>query len=104
MTFGKKLKQIRLERGLSQDEFANILGTSKQVISRYETEQRTPKITVAQDYAKRLGLPFNYLIDDHSVIDDYLELNNHSSKFHELTYNLTEKLVRSAIWEEPVIK
>lgn len=64
MTFGKKLKQIRLERGLSQDEFANILGTSKQVISRYETEQRTPKITVAQDYAKRLGLPFNYLIDD----------------------------------------
>ena len=64
MTFGKKLKQIRLERGLSQDEFANMLGTSKQVISRYETEQRTPKLTVAQDYAKKLGLPLNYLIDD----------------------------------------
>ena len=71
MTFGKKLKQIRLERGLSQDEFANILGTSKQVISRYETEQRTPKITVAQDYAKRLGLPFNYLIDDsYDTVED----------------------------------
>ena len=53
---------------------------------------------------ERLDEIFNYLIDDHSVIDDYLELNNHSSKFHELTYNLTEKLVRSAIWEEPVIK
>lgn len=64
MTFGKKLKQIRIERGLSQDEFANILGTSKQVISRYETEQRTPKLTVAQDYAKKLGLPLNFLIDD----------------------------------------
>jgi repressor LexA len=43
MTFGSKLKQIRLSMGLSQEEFAAKLNTTKQVISRYETEQRTPK-------------------------------------------------------------
>lgn len=67
-TFGDKLKALRLERGMSQDQLAEILGTSKQVISRYETNQRTPKITVAQQYADRLGISVNYLIDNNMEI------------------------------------
>ena len=47
--FGTKLKKIRIEKNMSQDEMATFLGTSKQVISRYETNQRTPKITTAQE-------------------------------------------------------
>lgn len=62
--FGDKLKQLRLERNMSQEELAGLLGTSKQVISRYETNQRTPKITIAQKYAIQLGIPLNYLIND----------------------------------------
>lgn len=66
MTFGEKLKRIREEKGMSQDELGALLGTSKQVISRYETGQRTPKITTAKEYASILGIPLNYLIDDSS--------------------------------------
>lgn len=66
--FGDKLKCIRLERKLSQEDLATILNTSKQVISRYETNQRTPKITIAKEYADKLNVPLNYLIDD-SVSD-----------------------------------
>ena len=54
--FSKRLKQIRESRNMSQDEFANLLGTSKQVISRYETAQRTPKITTVYEYAEKLGV------------------------------------------------
>lgn len=50
--------------GLSQEEFAKKLNTTKQVISRYETEQRTPKITIAQEYANILGVPLQNLIDN----------------------------------------
>lgn len=67
MTFGEKLKAIRDRRSLSQDELANLLGTSKQVISRYETGQRTPKITTAAEYAKILGISLSALIDDANV-------------------------------------
>lgn len=62
--FGDKLKKLRLERELSQQQLADLLGTSKQVISRYETNQRTPKITIAQEYADKLNVPLNYLIDE----------------------------------------
>ena len=42
MTFGERLKQIRMDRNMSQEELATILETSKQVISRYENNQRSP--------------------------------------------------------------
>lgn len=64
MLFGDKLKKIRLDNDWSQEELAKILGTSKQVISRYETNQRTPKITVVAEYAALLHIPLLYLLDD----------------------------------------
>ena len=57
MEFGDVLRQIRRERNLSQDELAAILGTTKQVISRYETRQRVPRLSVVAEYARKLGLP-----------------------------------------------
>lgn len=61
MEFGDMLKAIRKERGLTQDELASILGTTKQVISRYETKQRVPRLSVVEDYAAKLGVPLSLL-------------------------------------------
>ncbi|MBR3796494.1 MAG: helix-turn-helix domain-containing protein [Clostridia bacterium] len=61
MDFGDILKRLRIERGLSQDEMAALLGTTKQVISRYETKQRVPRISVVERFAERLGVPFSFL-------------------------------------------
>lgn len=63
-TFGVKLREIRTMRGLSQDELAALLGTTKQVISRYENEQRTPKLDTVQEYAEKLNVPLLYLVDN----------------------------------------
>lgn len=60
--FGDRLRRIRLEREMSQEEFADLLGTTKQVISRYETNQRTPKITTANEYAEKLGMSIGSLL------------------------------------------
>lgn len=64
LEFGDKLKIIRTERHMSQEDMAKLLNTSKQVISRYETKQRTPKIAVVTTYAEKLGVPLEYLIDN----------------------------------------
>ncbi len=64
MTFGERLKQIRMDRNMSQEELATILETSKQVISRYENNQRSPKISIVEEYSKKLGVDINYLLGD----------------------------------------
>jgi len=63
-TFGKRLRQIRKERGMTQDEFAKILGTSKQILSRYEREDRSPRIEVVRKYAEKLSVSADYLLGD----------------------------------------
>ena len=62
--FGSRLRQIRKEMGLTQDEFAKLLGTSKQILSRYEREDRSPRIEVVRKYAEALKVSADYLLGD----------------------------------------
>lgn len=82
-TFGDRLKEIRLARHMSQEEFAELLGTSKQVISRYETNQRTPKITIANEYAEKLNVPLNTLLGDDAPAKERQDIT-----FDDFTYAL----------------
>ena len=59
--FAATIKRIRTERGMSQEEFATFLDTSKQNISRYENGEVSPKITTAAKIAKRLGISLSQL-------------------------------------------
>ena len=67
LNLGDILKQLRQAKGMSQEEFASLLGTTKQVVSRYENGQRTPKITVAQKYAEVLGISLNELLGENVI-------------------------------------
>ena len=58
--FAVNLKRIRLEKKMSQEEFANFLGTSKQNISRYELGEVSPKISTAAKMAEKLGYHFSH--------------------------------------------
>ena len=67
-TFGENLKRIRKERRMTQEEMAEKLHTSKQVISRYENGQRIPRADVAARYAETLNVPLSSLISERTVI------------------------------------
>ena len=64
MKFCEKLKLLREERNMTLEEFAKLLGTSKQVISRYERDENTPKITTVVNYANILNVSLEYLTND----------------------------------------
>ena len=65
--FGENMKTIREKRGMTLEEMAAYLGTTKQALSRYERGERTPKITLAAKYAKLLNIELGDLIgyEDH---------------------------------------
>ena len=76
MAFGDTLKRIRMERGLSQDKLAALLGTTKQVISRYETNQRVPQLTVVEAFARNLNVPITVLTGEGGGLPDPIEGEN----------------------------
>ena len=44
MTIGKRIMQIRMTAGLSQEEFGETLGTSRQTVSKWELDITVPEI------------------------------------------------------------
>lgn len=60
--FGRALRELRLKRGMTQQQLADLLGTSKQVVSRYESGQNSPKVKTIQEYATKLGIPVERLL------------------------------------------
>lgn len=44
MTLGEKIQQLRKASGLSQEQLAEIVGVSRQAISKWETDQSSPEI------------------------------------------------------------
>ena len=55
MTFGERMKTARKEKGLSQEELANLIGLKVGTVSKYEQGDRTPGIGKLQLIANALG-------------------------------------------------
>ena len=66
-SFGRRLRQIRKERGLTQTEFGEILGICKQQLSRYELDERSPKTNTVLQFAGRLDMTVSELLGEDSA-------------------------------------
>lgn len=51
-----RIEDIRKERGIRQDEFATLMGVSRQTISSLETGRYNPSIYLAYKIAKYFGM------------------------------------------------
>ena len=61
-TFGKKLRECREAKGLSQQVLAKMLKTSHSVVGRYEREEMVPSIEVVKKMADFLDTTVGYLL------------------------------------------
>ena len=51
-----RIEEIRKERGIRQDEFAKLMGVSRQTISSLETGRYNPSISLAYKIARYFGM------------------------------------------------
>lgn len=78
MGFGDKLRMCRTALELSQQQLADLVDSTKQIVSLYEKGERIPKVTTAARYAEAVHVPLKYLITDSVNMrlwesDDFLE-------------------------------
>lgn len=64
MTFGKKLLQLRKRDGYTQEELAEMLGVSRQTISRWEMETAVPDSDNLLNISKLFAVSTDYLLND----------------------------------------
>ena len=68
MIKGDRLKNLRLNKGLTQDKLAEIIGVSNASISCYENETRSPKSEAIIDFMQIVGVTSDYLLGSDTLI------------------------------------
>ncbi|MBQ3436236.1 MAG: helix-turn-helix transcriptional regulator [Bacilli bacterium] len=71
MLLGKRIKSLRLDRGLTQKELGDMMGVTKVTIHCYENDKRMPTIDTLIALAEIFNVDINYLLGtDYHVIAD----------------------------------
>ena len=63
MTFAEKLKSIRKQAGMSQEQLAEMTGYSQNHLQRVETAHSVPSVALLLDIAEALGIPPHKLFE-----------------------------------------
>ena len=59
-----KLKQARLEKGLSQKQAAELAGVNVRQWQFYESGERVPSLLIAKELARAVGVSLDWLTSD----------------------------------------
>lgn len=62
MELGEKLKELRKEHNLSQQQFADLLHVSRQAVSRWETKKAEPDIETLKKISQIFKVTVDHLI------------------------------------------
>ncbi len=101
MTFGKRLRELRAERGLNQGHCADLFNLSSSAIGAYERNEREPAYSHLVEFADYFRVSIDYLMcrtDERLMVDDYIKRKSFDLaeilSTHEITikgYKLTEE-------------
>ena len=70
MQFHEKLVQLRKRRGLTQAQAAELVDTSRQAISKWESGTGVPTLENIKALARVYGVSFDTLLDDSRDLED----------------------------------
>lgn len=87
---GKRLKDLRKEHGLTQQQVADRVWVSKAMISSYELSARTPSYNVLIKLSKLFGVSTDYLLGVESK--HTIDVSKLSNKQVKLILELIEEM------------
>ena len=60
--YGKKIKELRQEKGLTQAQLAEKISTTASTIGKYEREELQPNVDIIISLSKFFGVSADYLL------------------------------------------
>lgn len=79
MNFGEKLRKLRNDRKMTQEELAKRVGVSRATIAGYETKGKEPPYSTLIKIAKELNCSIDYLLKNNVEDNVNIEKNNYYS-------------------------
>jgi transcriptional regulator with XRE-family HTH domain len=85
MTFGDRLAYARKQKGMRQADLGKLVGTSGDIIGKYERDEIKPSIDTAAKIADALNVTLDFLVKD----AEYQNIDNDALKRLKLLEKLS---------------
>jgi len=102
MTLGEKLSKLRKESGYTQEQFAEILGVSRQSISKWESDMAYPETDKLIKIGKIFECSMDYLLKEDVTEKQGLQLAEKYSIWNSFEKQLHERKSKKMIFGMPL--
>jgi len=99
MDLGSKIVELRKKKNLSREDLGKLVGTSGAVIGRYEREEITPSVEMANKIASALGVSLDFLVGNvelelnDTLMEKVKEVNKMSDKDKDYIFTLIDAFI-----------
>uniref|UniRef100_UPI0024B671C9 helix-turn-helix domain-containing protein n=2 Tax=Streptococcus TaxID=1301 RepID=UPI0024B671C9 len=93
MNLGEKLFKLRKEKGISQENLAEQIGTTRQAISKWENNQGFPEVEKLLQLSNVFEVSVDYLLKDDKIANSSNEKGYYVSKEVATGYIANEKKI-----------
>lgn len=103
MKLGKKIRTLRLEKSVTQEQLANVLHVSSQAVSKWENDTAMPDICILPELSVFFGVTLDELFDL-TTNAYYQRIENLLERCETLSYEEfrnTESLLKDRLEESP---
>ena len=83
-TLAERIKQLRKEKDLTQEEFGKIFGIVKSTVSLYESNKSTPDDEIKKKIAEYFNVSLDYLMGASDIRNPYSNTNIKSANEDQL--------------------
>ena len=102
-TMGKRIMQLRKEKGYTQEQLAEMMGVSAQAVSKWENDVSCPDISILPMLAERLGVTTDELlgvkpIEPKVVIVDAQKSNQDGDGKFSVSWDGGKHVKKDGIW------
>ena len=96
MNIGNNIAALRKEKGITQEELANILGVSAQAVSKWENNSSCPDVALLTDIADYFGVTVDALLraQGDEITSAKPQVNTSSQAQNNFTKNVSIKIVQ----------
>lgn len=103
MNIGKKIKELRKKRGITQEQLAESIGVSFQAVSKWENDIALPDIALAPAIASYFGISMDELFDYNSrkIEENALAIAKESWKYRDGDWEKARHILKDGLKEYP---
>lgn len=96
-SLAKRIKQLREEKQLTQEQFGKIFGIVKSTVSLYESGKSTPDDELKKRIAEYFNVSLDYLMGVSDIRNPYKEEDKKLSKMDKFLLDLKKKAIERGI-------